>query len=75
MPRIRKKTKFVAVSSLFNLSAGDVFKYVKKLHEHIKTQNQRINKLRLKLKKMVRIQYTCFAHLDETQELIVDFTC
>lgn len=59
MSRIKKKIKFVAVSSLFNLSVQDIVNYVQKLHEHIKKQNKRINKLKLKLRKMVNSNQAC----------------
>lgn len=52
MPR-KKSKKFVAVSNLFNLNVKDVVKYVQKLHQHIEKQNKKINKLKLKLHKMV----------------------
>lgn len=53
---LKKKTKFVAVSSLFNLNVQDVISYVQNLQKHINNQNKRINKLKLKLRKMVRNQ-------------------
>lgn len=47
--------RYVAVASLFNLNVQDVVKYVNQLHRHIKKQNKRINKLLLKIRKMVNM--------------------
>lgn len=54
MPRLKKTAKFVAVTNLLNLNVQDVVNYVHKLHQHIKKQNKRISKLKLKIQKMVR---------------------
>ena len=54
MPRVKKKTKFVAVSNLFSLSVQDVVKYVQNLHEELNRRKKLINKLKLKLRKMVK---------------------
>jgi hypothetical protein len=55
MPRQKKSKKFVAVANLLSLNVQDVVKYVQRLHQHIDKQNKRINKLKLKIRKMVRI--------------------
>jgi hypothetical protein len=66
-PKIKKNLKFVAVANLLNLKPRDVLNYVHKLHEHIRRQRKSVNRLKLKIQKMVRRFTTDFRGLqDET---------
>lgn len=55
MKKATKRMSYVAVANLFDLNVQDVVKYVNQLHRHIKKQNKRINKLLLKIRKMVNM--------------------
>lgn len=55
----KKKTKIVikplVLTDLFSLTMKDAINYVQKLHQHIEIQNKRIEKLKFKITKLVRI--------------------
>lgn len=73
MPRTKARVKFVAVSSLFSLSIQDVVNYVQALHHRINKQNKKINKLKLKLKKMVNFWikiFNKFCYISDNNESI-----
>lgn len=53
---MRRKIKLKAVTSLMNLNFNDVARYVMDLHSKIKKQKKQINRLKLKVKKIVSCQ-------------------
>lgn len=53
---MRRKIKLKAVTSLLNLNFNDVARYVMDLHSKIKKQKKQINRLKLKVKKIVSCQ-------------------
>ncbi|CRL00233.1 CLUMA_CG013506, isoform A [Clunio marinus] len=53
MPKKRtRQKKYVDVVNILNLNVQDVVKYIHKLHQHIAKQNKKINRLKLKIKKL-----------------------